>query len=43
MCDGYAELLEARDSLVVVVKSVNDGMHQLNIRGYHVRIYKSET
>ncbi|XP_035716330.1 guanine nucleotide exchange factor DBS isoform X4 [Folsomia candida] len=33
-CEGYAELLEALECMLVVLRCVNDGMHQLGITGY---------
>lgn len=36
-CEGYSELLEALECMLVVLRCVNDGMHQLAITGYPVR------
>jgi hypothetical protein len=37
-CEGYAELVEALECMLVVLRCVNDGMHQLGINGYPVRL-----
>lgn len=37
-CEGFHELVEALECMLVVLRCVNDGMHQLGIRGYKVCI-----
>lgn len=37
-CDGFHELVEALECMLVVLRCVNDGMHQLGITGYKVHI-----
>lgn len=40
-CDGFHELVEALECMLVVLRCVNDGMHQLGITGYKVHILSS--
>jgi len=37
-CEGYTEIVDALECMLVVLRCVNDGMHQLAITGFPVNI-----